>query len=132
MLALNTLHYQVPLRGSLVLLMVLTAYYIFVEMGWGLLISAVARTQGQGFLGAFFVVMLEVILSGQVLPVEYMPRVVQMASYLAPNKHYTAIVRGIMLRGAGLADLWPQVLALGVLGVGLYSIATVRLRKRLD
>ena len=132
MLALNTLRYQVPLRGSLALLMILTACYILVEMGWGLLISAVARTQGQGFLGAFFVVMLEIILSGQVLPVEYMPRIVQAASYLAPNRHYTAIVRGVMLRGVGLADLWPQVLALGVLGIGLYAIATVRLRKRLD
>jgi ABC-2 type transport system permease protein len=132
MLALNTLRYQVPLRGSLALLLILTACYILVEMGWGLLISATARTQGQGFLGAFFVVMLEIIMSGQVLPVEYMPRVVQVASYLAPNKHYTAIVRGIMLRGSGLADLWPQVLALGVLGIGLYTVATVRLRKRLD
>ncbi len=132
MLALNTLYYQVPLRGSLALLLILTACYILVEMGWGLLISATARTQGQGFLGAFFVVMLEVILSGQVLPVEYMPRVVQAVSYLAPNKHYTAIVRGIMLKGVGLADLWPQVLALGILGVGLYTVATVRLRKRLD
>ena len=132
MLALNTLHYHVPLRGSLSLLMILTAGYIFVEMGWGLLISAMARTQGQGFLGAFFVVMLEVILSGQVLPVEYMPRVVQAVSYLAPNRHYTAIVRGIMLKGSGVTNLWPQILALAVLGIGLYTVATLRLRKRLD
>ena len=132
MLALNVLHFQVGLRGSLALLMILTGYYIFVEMGWGLLISAVARTQGQGFLGAFFVVILEVILSGQVLPVEHMPRVVQTIAYLAPNKHYTAIVRDIMLRGSTLADLWPQVVALGVLGVILYALAATRLRKRLD
>ena len=132
MLALNVLHFQVPLRGSLALLMILTGYYIFVEMGWGLLISAVARTQGQGFLGAFFVVILEVILSGQVLPVEHMPRAVQMVSYLMPNRHYTAIVRDIMLRGSTLADLWPQVVALAVLGVVLYALATTHLRKRLD
>jgi len=132
MLALNVLHFKVPLRGSLALLMILTGCYIFVEMGWGLLISVVARTQGQGLLGAFFVVILEITLAGQILPVEYMPRAVQMVSYLMPNRHYTAIVRGIMLRGSTLADLWPQVVALGVLGIILYSIAAVRLRKRLD
>lgn len=132
MLALNVYHFEVPLRGSLVLLMVLTGYYIFVELGWGLLISVIAKTQGQGLLVAFFLVVLEVILSGQILPVEFMPRPVQMVSYLAPNKHYTAIVRAVMLRGVGLADLWPQVIALGVLGVVLYTTAAFRLRKRLD
>ena len=132
MLALNVLHFHVPLRGSLGLLMVLTGYYIFVELGWGLLISVVAKTQGQGLVGAFFLVVLEVILSGQILPVEFMPRAVQAASYLMPNRHYTAIVRAIMLKGAGLADLWPQVVALGVLGAILYTVAAVRLRKRLD
>lgn len=132
MLALNVLHFQVPLRGSLSLLMILTGFYIFVEMGWGLLISVVARTQGQGLLGAFFVVILEIILAGQIMPVEYMPRAVQMVSYLMPNRHYTAIVRDIMLRGSTLADLWPQVVALAVLGVVLYAVAANRLRKRLD
>jgi ABC-2 type transport system permease protein len=132
MLALNTLHFDIPLRGSLPLLMTLTAFYIFVEMGWGLLISAVARTQGQGFLGAFFVTILEIILSGQVLPVEYMPRAVQMIALLAPNRHYNVIVREIMLKGTALPGLWPQVVALGVLGTALYAVAAARLRKRLD
>jgi ABC-2 type transport system permease protein len=77
-------------------------------------------------------VVLEVILSGQILPVEFMPRAVQAASYLMPNRHYTAIVRAIMLKGSGLGDLWPQVVALGVLGTILYTVAAVRLRKRLD
>ena len=132
MLALNVLHFRVPLRGSLALLMVLTGYYIFVELGWGLLISVIARTQGQGLVGAFFFVVLEVILSGQILPVEFMPRAVQLVSYLMPNRHYTAIVRGVMLKGSGLADLWLHVVALGVLGVALYACAAARLRKRLD
>jgi ABC-2 type transport system permease protein len=132
MLALNVFHFQVPLRGSLALLMVLTGFYIFVEMGWGLLISVVARTQGQGLLGAFILVILEVILSGQILPVEYMPQAVQVVSHLMPNKHYTDIVRGVMLKGSNLIDLWPQVMTLGVLGVALYALAASRLRKGLD
>jgi ABC-2 type transport system permease protein len=132
MLALNVFYFQVPLRGSLALLMILTGYYIFVELGWGLLISVVARTQGQGFLGAAFFVILEVILSGQVLPVEYMPRGAQVVSLVMPNRHYTTIVRGIMLKGSTLADLWPQVMALGILGIILYALAANRLRKGLD
>ena len=132
MLSLNVLHFRVPLRGSLALLMGLTGFYIFVEMGWGLLISATARTQGQGFLGAFIIVILEVILSGQVLPVEYMPRAAQLIGYLMPNRHYTTLVRDIMLKGSTLADLWPQVIALGVVGLVLYVLVVNRLQKRLE
>jgi ABC-2 type transport system permease protein len=131
-LALITLYLGVPFRGSLVLLMTLTVFYIFVEMGWGLFVSAVVRTQGQALLAAFFWLMLESVLSGQILPVENMPRVVQAMAQLAPNTHFTVIVRSIMLRGSGLADLWPQVAMLVGLGVVLYALAAVRLRKRLD
>jgi ABC-2 type transport system permease protein len=131
-LALATLYLKVPFRGSLALLMVLTVFYIFVEMGWGLFVSAVVRTQGQALLAAFFWLMLESVLSGQILPVENMPKVVQVVAQLAPNTHFTVIVRNIMLRGAGLADLWPRLAMLVGLGVVLYTLAAVRLRKRLD
>jgi ABC-2 type transport system permease protein len=131
-LAIATLYLEVPLQGSLALLSILAAFYILVEMGCGLVISAVARTQGQAFLAAMFWIILESILSGQVLPVENMPSAVQFAARLLPNTHFAVIVRGIMLRGSTLADLWPQITALAVLGVGLYLLATTRLRKRLD
>jgi ABC-2 type transport system permease protein len=131
-LAVIALYLHVPLRGSLFLLLFLGLFYVLVELGWGLVISAVVRTQSQAFLSAFFWLVLESILSGQLLPVENMPRAVQWAAQLVPNTHFTAIVRGIMLKGSGLADLWPQILALAVLGVGLYTVATIRLRKRLD
>ena len=111
--------------------MILTGYYIFVEMGWGLLISAIARTQGQALMAAFVIQFPEMMLSGQV-PVEMLPRVAQVVSNLVPNKYYNDIVVGIMLKGSTLADLWPQVVALGVLGVVLYALAAVCLRKRLD
>jgi ABC-2 type transport system permease protein len=131
-LALITLYLDVPFRGSLVLLMILTVFYIFVEMGWGLFVSALVRTQGQALLAAFFWLMLESVLSGQILPVENMPAAVQVVAQLAPNTHFTVIVRHIMLRGSGLTDLWPQVAALIGLGIVLYTLAAVRLRKRLD
>lgn len=96
------------------------------------MISAVARTQGQAFMAAFFGLMLESILSGQILPVENMPPVVQAVSRLMPNTHFTVIVRRIMLRGSTLADLWPQVMALAILGFVLYTLAATRLKKRLE
>jgi ABC-2 type transport system permease protein len=131
-LAIVTLHLGVPLRGSLALLMILAGFYIFVEMGWGLVISAVAKTQGQAFIAALFWIMLESILGGQILPVENMPPAVQTVARIMPNTHFSTIVRSIMLRGSTLADLMPQVIALVVLGVVLHTLAAARLRKRLD
>jgi ABC-type multidrug transport system permease subunit len=132
MLALLVFHFQIPLQGSLTLLMGLTAYYILVEMGWGLLISTIARTQGQSLMGAYILCVVEIILSGRVLPVAYMPRITQAVSLVMPNRHYTTILRGIMLKDYALADLWPQVAILVALGVVLYALAAARLRKRLD
>jgi ABC-2 type transport system permease protein len=132
MLALNVFHFQIPLHGSPALLMILTGYYILVEMGWGLLISTIAKTQGQSLLGGYIVGVVEVILSGRVLPAEYMPRAAQLVSILMPNRHYTAIVRGIMLKSSTLGDLWPQLVALGILGIILYALAANRLGKGLD
>ena len=120
------------MRGSLSLLLGLGVFYIFVEMGWGLVISAVVTTQGQAFIASLFWLMLESILSGQILPVENMPRTVQTAAQLMPSTHFSAITRYIMLRGSTLTDLWPQVIALAILGVVLYVLAASRLRKRMD
>ncbi len=132
MLALVVLHFHIPLRGSLVLLMALTGYYILVEMGWGLLISTVARTQGQSLMGAFVLCVVEIMFSGRVLPVTYMPRMARAVSLVMPNRHYTVILRGVMFKDYTLVELWPQVMILGMLGVILYAMAARRLRKRID
>jgi len=132
MLALNVFYFQIPLRGSLAVLMTLTGYYLLVEMGWGLLISTAARTQGQSLMAAFILAVVDIIFSGRVLPMTYTPRLAQTLSYLTPSRQYTDIMEGIMLKGAALPDLWPQVAALSVLGVVLYAVAAARLQKRLD
>lgn len=132
MLALLVFHFKVPFRGSLTLLMGLTAYYVLVEMGWGLLISTIAQTQGQSLMGAFILCVVEIILSGRALPVAYMPRITQVVSLVMPNRHYTPILRGVMLKDYALTDLWPQLVSLAVLGVVLYAVAAFRLQKRLE
>jgi ABC-2 type transport system permease protein len=130
-LAVSTISLEVPLRGSLSLLLMLGAFYIFVEMGWGLVISCVVRTQGQAFIATLFWLLLESILSGQILPVENMPRAAQAVAQLMPSTHFSVITRGIMLRGSLLTDLLPQVIALAVLGFALYTLAATSLRKRM-
>ena len=130
-LAVSTLYLGVPMRGSLALLLLLGAFYIFVEIGWGLFISALVRTQGQAFIATLFWLLLESILSGQILPVENMPQAVQAVAHLMPSKHFSTITRGIMLRGSNVTHLWPQVIALACLGIGLYALAAARLRKRI-
>lgn len=101
-------------------------------IGWGLLISTVARTQAQGLVGAFFLVMFEIILSGHAMPVKFMPPAAQLVATLMPLQHFHVIVQSIMLRGATLADLWPQVWLLGAVGVVLYALALRRLAGELD
>ncbi|MFQ5612816.1 MAG: ABC transporter permease [Anaerolineae bacterium] len=121
--------FQVPLRGSLALLLGLSGLYIIVEMGWGLLISSVARTQGQALMAAFFLDSLDVVLSGYLMPLENMPRAAQWASSLVPLRYYIVITRNIFLKGSGLPELWSPVLALCLLGAGLFALAAWRLRR---
>ena len=128
MVAIALTVFRVPIRGSLPLFLTLAAFYIAVEMGWGLLISTVASTQGQALMAAFFLDALDVILSGYLLPLEHMPELAQKISYLIPLRYYVIIARGIFLRGADFSMLWPEVLALCLLGIALYTLSALRLR----
>lgn len=80
----------------------------------------------------FFVILPMIILSGFVFPVENMPTPIRALTYLMPLRYYFTIVRGIYLKGAGLAELWDEGLALLVLGVAILSISIMRFHKRLE
>lgn len=129
MIAAARYWFHVPLRGSLTLLLGLSLLYIIVEMGWGLLISSAARTQGQAMLAAFFLDSLDVVLSGYLTPLEHTPKAAQWAASLVPLRYYIVIARDIFLKGSTLPDLWSQVAALSVLGAGLFALAAWRLRR---
>jgi ABC-2 type transport system permease protein len=132
MLALVVWGFKVPLRGSLPLLMAIAFFYMLVELGWGLMISAVARTQMQALLIAFAVVMVMVIFCGYAYPVETMPPLMRLIANVFPLKHWLVIFRGILLKGAGLRVFWRELLAIAGLGIAIYA-GTVLLmaRKRL-
>jgi len=120
--------FRVPCHGSLGAFMAFCAFYIVVEMGWGLLISSISATQGQALMAAFFLNSLSMILSGYILPTEYMPRVTQLASHFLPLRYFVIVARGIFLRGSSLSEFTPQLASLALLGLALYSLGTWRLR----
>jgi ABC-2 type transport system permease protein len=131
MLAVTVLVFDVPLQGSLPLLLVLALFYLFVELGWGLIVSAYSATQQQAILLAFLVMMPEMIFSGYAVPVENMPRALALVSNLVPVKHWLIILRAVMLKGVGLEVIWPHLVALALLGVGITTATVLILRQRL-
>ncbi len=128
MLGLVRVFFDVPLRGSMVLLLVLALGYLLVELGKGMVISVISRTQHQAFLLVMLVGMTDFMFTGYAAPVESMPRALQLLANLVPAHHWLDIMRGILLKGSGLEVLWPQVLALAVLGlvIGTFSLRYVR------
>ena len=125
--------FRVPLRGSFILLLLLTQLFLLNTLGLGLLVSTVVRTQQQAMMTAAFTLMMPMVfLSGLIFPIENMPRVFQLLTYIVPLRYYATIIRGIFLKGSGLAVLWPEALALLGMGIGILGVAALRFRKRLD
>jgi ABC-2 type transport system permease protein len=125
--------FGVPLRGSLALLVLLTLLYLLNTLGLGLLVSTLVNTQQQAMMFSAFVVMVPMIyLSGLIFPIENMPHPIQIVTYAVPVRYYANIIRGIFLRGSGLAVLWPDALALLGIGTLLLVLASLRFRKSLD
>jgi len=115
--------FGVPLRGSLLLFIGLTAVFLVSAIAIGVLIAAVCRTLQQALLLSFFVLFPMMFLSGTVAPVESMPDVLQTLSLASPLRHYLDITLGIFLKGAGIRELWPQALILLAIGAPLFGLA---------
>ncbi len=122
--------FQVPIAGSFALLVVLSSLFLLVALGLGLMISSIARTQSQAVLMTFAITLPSILLSGFVFERDLMPPVLQWLGYAIPLTYFLEILRGIVLRGAGLADLWPSVVAMIALGVVLLSVASARFARR--
>jgi ABC-2 type transport system permease protein len=131
-LAVAILWFEVPLRGSLLLLFAMTLVYLLTTLGLGLFVSTVSSTQQQAMMTTtFFFLMPMVYLSGFVFPIENMPAAIQPVTYLIPLRYFLVIVRGIFLKGVGLEVLWLQALALAAWGLAVLTLATLRSSKRL-
>jgi ABC-2 type transport system permease protein len=124
--------FEVPLLGSVWLLLGLCLVYLMTTLGLGLFVSTISSTQQQAMMtSSFFFLLPMVFLSGFVFPIENMPAWVQPVTYLIPLRYFLVILRGIFLKGVGLEVLWPQALALTAWGVGILTLATLRSSKRL-
>jgi ABC-2 type transport system permease protein len=122
--------FNVPLRGSLVLFLGLTALFLLSAVGIGVLVAAVTRTLQQALLLAFFGLFPIMFLSGTFVPIKAMPDFLQKLSLLSPVRYYNDIILGIFLKGAGLAELWPQSAALAAIGTFLFGCALFIFRRQ--
>ena len=131
--AVTVFGFGVPLRGSFLLLVGLTALFVLSTLGLGLLVSTLVQNQQQAMMAAAFGAMVPMMyLSGLIFPIENMPRAIQLVTYIIPLRYYAEIIRGVFLRGSGIDVLWPEAVVLLGMGVAIMAAASLRFRKRLD
>ncbi len=124
--------FDVPIRGSALDVYFAAVLLILANLTLGLLISTQAQSQFQAMQMTFFVFLPSILLSGFMFPFAGMPRVIQWFAEVLPLTHFLRIIRGVMLRGANLLELWSEVLALLAFTAVMMTLAILRFRKRLD
>jgi len=124
--------FELPMAGSLSLLIFAACLFLLSTLGVGLFISTISSTQQQAMMTTFFFILPFFMLSGFVFPIANMPEVVQWLTYLNPLRYFLIIIRGIFLKGVGIEVLWPHYLYMTILGMVVFTGAIVRFRKRLD
>jgi ABC-2 type transport system permease protein len=131
-LALGYLLFDVPVAGRLVDLYLGALLFIAASLSLGLLISTVAQTQFQAMQMAIVTMLPSILMSGFMFPFEGMPKLAQWIAQLLPLTHFNEIIRGIVLRGAALSDMRPELAKLTVFLVVMMTLSIKRFRKRLD
>ena len=124
--------FHIPFRGNVFLLLGCAVLFLLTTVGAGLFISTISQTQQQAIMASFFFFLPAFMLSGFAFPIRNMPLAVQYLSYLNPVRYFLEIVRGIFLKGTGMAVLWPQMTVLFCYGVTVLSLSALRFHKRLD
>lgn len=122
--------FGVPIRGSILLLMLLVAPFILTMLGFGLLVSTRAQTYQEATQMAFGTMMPSIFLSGYIFPIDTMPQIFQWISSIIPTTYLIQIFRGVILRGAELQDLWKQGLILTAMSIWMITVAAMRFRKK--
>lgn len=131
-LVLAIFWFGVPVMGSALLLYITVFVFFFTTLGLGTLVSTIAKTYIQAIQMIQFFLMPSMLLSGFIFPVAAMPGVLQWASYLVPLTYFLTIVRGVIIKGVGVGDLWPQIALLTLFGAVVFTSAVLRFRKRID
>jgi ABC transporter DrrB family efflux protein len=124
--------FGVPIQGSLVLLLSLSTLFLVTALGLGLLVSTLAKTQVEAMQFAFMIMLPSVLLSGFAFPRAEMPSPIYEATFLLPATYFIEILRGVVLRGAGLFDLMPWVVGLTICCCVILMLSITRFRKQLS
>lgn len=131
-LFLASVWFHVPIKGSLVLLYVLSLTFFFSTLGVGALISTVSKTFQQAAQMTQLVLLPSILISGFIFPRESLPPALQVIGNALPLTYFVIIIRGILIKGVGLEYLWRQILPMAALGVAVFAIAINRFQKRVD
>jgi ABC-2 type transport system permease protein len=130
-MAVLELYFHVPFRGSVTLLAVTSALCLLCGIGIGTAVATVTKSAQQAQLAIFFLNPPLISLSGALMPAEAMPSWMRPFTAVNPVYHYGVIARATLIKGSGLIDLWPNVLALLIFAVGLVSVSVWRFRRQL-
>ena len=123
--------FEVPLKGSLPLLIVSSCVFLFGSLAFGILISASARSQLVAYqLGTLTTFLPGFLLSGFIYSITSMPRIIQVITYLVPARYFINIIKGVFLKGTGLKLLWLDFLLLCIYGAAMFFLATRKLRQK--
>lgn len=122
----------VPIRGSLMLIVLITMLYVFVALAIGLAISSIVKEQKEAVIvSGFGMMMPTILLSGMLFPIVNMPLVLQWLTAIVPARYYMAAIRKVMIQGVGIEIVWQEVLALTIIAVVMIAIAINRIKPRL-
>ncbi|KAA9129692.1 ABC transporter permease [Marinihelvus fidelis] len=131
-LVLGAWLFRVPMNGTLLDVYVVSLLFIIANLALGLMISTLASNQFQAMQLTFFILLPSILLSGFMFPFEGMPTAAQWIAEVLPMTHFMRLIRGVILRGANLADLAPELWALGAFIAIAMTVAVLRFNKRLD
>lgn len=123
---------SVPIEGSLVLFLAGAALHLFATTSMGIFLGTIARSMPQFALLLMLVLLPLQMLSGGSTPRESMPEAVQFIMLAAPNTHFVMLAQAILYRGAGLATVWPQFLAIAAIGAALFALSLARFRRTIS
>ena len=123
--------FQVPIKGDVTLLHLLSFIFLLCALGLGLFVSTISKTQLQAFQFAFIIMLPSVLLSGFMFPRSQMPGPIYLATFVIPVTYYLEILRAIVLRGADFIDVLPSIIGLSISTIMVLSFSLMRFRKQL-
>jgi len=124
--------FGVPFKGNMLFLFFAAFFYILCSLAVGIFISTISKTQQQAMMSFFLYFLPAMLFSGFVFPVYSMPEIIQIVTYVNPLMYFIVIIRGVFLKGVGIAVLWKEILVLFVIGVVLLYVSARRLSRRME